>query len=90
MVVSACRMGAGGSQSAIIRSVGKGQVRPSAWSTFEEFLDGADTDLGTDTDLANRGQLQPQSQYFTNFTHCNPLLADIGSSLAKGRRIKVF
>ncbi|OKB12387.1 hypothetical protein ASJ31_17685 [Aeromonas salmonicida subsp. salmonicida] len=55
-------------------SVGRGQLRPSAWALFEEFLDGADTDLGTDTDLAKRElSLQPQSQHFTNFTHCNPL-----------------
>ena len=63
-----------GSQSAIIKLGGQGPAKAERLGTFEEFLDGADTDLGTDTDLANREvSFQPQSQHFTNFTHCNPL-----------------
>ncbi|MNH37145.1 hypothetical protein D3C79_980090 [compost metagenome] len=63
-----------GRQSAIIKLGGQWPSKAERLGTFEEFLDGADTDLGTDTDLANREvSLQPKSQHFTNFTHCNPL-----------------
>ena len=46
--------------------------------------------LVQDTDLANREvSFQPQSQYFTNFTHCNPL-GRHRLFPGKGERIKVF
>lgn len=43
-----------GSQSAIIKLGGQGPAKAERLGTFEEFLDGADTDLGTDTDLTKR------------------------------------
>jgi len=63
-----------GSQSGIIKLGGQGPGQAERLGTFEEFLDGANADLGAATYLANREvSFQPQSQHFTNFTHCNPL-----------------